>query len=260
MKKEACAMRKKAGKIVSFCMVAAAVALAIMPLAMTMGKSLEFKEGYQGLAMNPVYLRLIWNSVALLLPILAGQFVIAPLAAYGFWQWKWKYKEGLFFVYMIVMLMPMQLTLVPQYLVTGWLGIRHSWWAIILPAMFHPLGVFLIRQQIKEFPKECLEAARLDGAGEFQVYRKIMWPNMSGVISAMLILLFVDNWNIVDQAVVFIEESYKFPMSVYLSQLLDGENVVYYAASVVYMLPALAAFLMAKEYLIEGISMSGVKS
>lgn len=253
-------MGKKAGKIVSFCMVAAAVALAIMPLAMTMGKSLEFKEGYQGLAMNPVYLRLIWNSVALLLPILAGQFVIAPLAAYGFWQWKWKYKEGLFFVYMIVMLMPMQLTLVPQYLVTGWLGIRHSWWAIILPAMFHPLGVFLIRQQIKEFPKECLEAARLDGAGEFQVYRKIIWPNMSGVISAMLILLFVDNWNIVDQAVVFIEESYKFPMSVYLSQLLDGENVVYYAASVVYMLPALAAFLMAKEYLIEGISMSGVKS
>ena len=173
---------------------------------------------------------------------------------------KWKYKEGLFFVYMIVMLMPMQLTLVPHYLVTGWLGIRHSWWAIILPAVFHPLGVFLIRQQIKEFPEECLEAARLDGAGEFQIYRKIMYPNMTGVISAMLILLFVDNWNIVDQAVVFIEDSYKFPMSVYLSQLLDGEAIVYYAASVVYMLPALFAFLMAKEYLIEGISMSGVKS
>lgn len=187
---------------------------------------------------NPVYLRLIWNSVALLLPILAGQFVIAPLAAYGFWQWKWKYKEGLFFVYMIVMLMPMQLTLVPHYLVTGWPGIRHSWWAIILPAMFHPLRVFLIRQQIKEFPEECLEAARLDGAGEFQIYRKI----------------------IVDQAVVFIEDSYKFPMSVYLSQSLDGEAIMYYAASVVYMLPALFAFLMAKEYLIEGISMSGVRS
>ena len=76
----------------------------------------------------------------------------------------------------------------------------------------------------------------------------------------MLILLFVYNWNIVDQAVVFIEDSYKFPMSVYLSQLLDGEAIVYYAASVVYMLPALFAFLMAKEYLIEGISMSGVKS
>lgn len=231
-------MGKKAGKVLSVFIIAAAVALAVLPLAITTGKSVAFKEGYKDLMINPVYLRLIWNSVALLLPILAGQFVIAPLAAYGFWQWKWKYKEGLFFVYMIVMLMPMQLTLVPHYLVTGWLGIRHSWWAIILPAVFHPLGVFLIRQQIKEFPEECLEAARLDGAGEFQIYRKI----------------------IVDQAVVFIEDSYKFPMSVYLSQLLDGEAIVYYAASVVYMLPALFAFLMAKEYLIEGISMSGVKS
>ena len=231
-------MGKKAGKVLSVFIIAAAVALAVLPFAITTGKSVAFKEGYKDLMINPVYLRLIWNSVALLLPILAGQFVIAPLAAYGFWQWKWKYKEGLFFVYMIVMLMPMQLTLVPHYLVTGWPGIRHSWWAIILPAMFHPLRVFLIRQQIKEFPEECLEAARLDGAGEFQIYRKI----------------------IVDQAVVFIEDSYKFPMSVYLSQLLDGETIVYYAASVVYMLPTLFAFLMAKEYLIEGISMSGVKS
>lgn len=231
-------MGKKAGKVLSVFIIAAAVALAVLPLAITTGKSVAFKEGYKDLMINPVYLRLIWNSVALLLPILAGQFVIAPLAAYGFWQWKWKYKEGLFFVYMIVMLMPMQLTLVPHYLVTGWLGIRHSWWAIILPAMFHPLRVFLIRQQIKEFPEECLEAARLDGAGEFQIYRKI----------------------IVDQAVVFIEGSYKFPMSVYLSQSLDGEAIVYYAASVIYMLPVLFAFLMAKEYLIEGISMSGVKS
>lgn len=231
-------MGKKAGKVLSVFIIAAAVALAVLPLAITTGKSVAFKEGYKDLMINPVYLRLIWNSVALLLPILAGQFVIAPLAAYGFWQWKWKYKEGLFFVYMIVMLMPMQLTLVPHYLVTGWPGIRHSWWAIILPAMFHPLRVFLIRQQIKEFPEECLEAARLDGAGEFQIYRKI----------------------IVDQAVVFIEDSYKFPMSVYLSQSLDGEAIVYYAASVIYMLPVLFAFLMAKEYLIEGISMSGVKS
>ncbi len=113
-------MEKKAGKVLSVCIIGAAVAVAVLPLAMTTGKSLEFKEGYKDLVMNPVYLRLIWNSVALLLPILAGQFLIAPLAAYGFCQWRWKYKEGLFFVYMIVMLMPMQLTLVPHYLVTGW--------------------------------------------------------------------------------------------------------------------------------------------
>lgn len=253
-------MGKRVSKIVSVCFVGVCVALAILPLLITFGKSVELREGYKELLLlNPTYLRLIWNSVCLLLPILAGQFVIAPLAAYGFWQWKWKHKEGLFFVYMIVMLMPMQLTLVPHYLVTGWLGIRNTWWAVILPAAFHPLGVFLIRQQIKAFPGEYLEAARLDGAGEFQIFLKIMFPNMTAPISAMLILLFVDNWNIVDQAVVFIGEVYRFPMSVYLNQLLEESSGVFYAAAVVYTLPALFAFLMAKEYLIEGISLSGVK-
>lgn len=254
-------MGKRFGKIFSACLGTGAVALAVLPLLITFRKSVEFGEGYKELLFrNPLYLRMIWNSVCLLLPILAGQFVIAPLAAYGFWQWRWKYKEGLFFIYMIVMLMPMQLTLVPHYLVTGWLGIRDTWWAVILPAAFHPLGVFLIRQQIKAFPKECLEAARLDGAGEFEVFLKIMHPNMAASLSAMMILLFVDNWNIVDQAVVFIGDAYRFPMSVYLSQLMEEASGVFYAAAVAYMLPALFAFLMAKEYLIDGISLSGVKS
>ena len=75
-------MGKKAGKVLSVFIIAAAVALAVLPLAITTGKSALFKEGYKDLMINPVYLRLIWNSVALLLPILAGQFVIAPLAAY----------------------------------------------------------------------------------------------------------------------------------------------------------------------------------
>lgn len=254
-------MGKRIGKGLAVSLIAVSVVLAVLPLIITLGKSLKYMEGYKELLfLNPAYLRLIWNSVCLLVPILVGQVIIAPLAAYGFWQWKWKYKEALFFIYMIVMLMPVQLTLVPHYLVTGWLGIRNTWWAIILPAMFHPLGVFLIRQQIRDFPKECLEAARLDGAGEFQIYRKIMHPNMTAVISAMLILLFMDNWNIVDQAVVFINESYNLPMSVYLNQLLGDASGVFYAASVVYALPALFVFLMAKEYLIEGISISGIKS
>lgn len=134
---------------------------------------------------------------------LIGQLLLAPLAAYGFWQCRWKYKEILFYLYMIVMLMPLQLTLVPNYLVANWLGIQNSSLAIILPAMFQPLGVFLIRQQIQDFPQETLEAARLDGASEYRIYRSIVKPNLSSAIAAALILIFIDNWNIVDQAVIF---------------------------------------------------------
>ena len=107
---------------------------------------------------------------------------------------------------MIVMLMPLQLTLVPNYLVANWLGIQNSSLAIILPAMFQPLGVFLIRQQIQDFPQETLEAARLDGASEYRIYRSIVKPNLSSAIAAALILIFIDNWNIVDQAVIFLRE------------------------------------------------------
>lgn len=254
-------MRRRVISSLSTVFIAAFVLIAVLPLGITFGKSLERPEQYRiFLTESPLYLRLVWNSLALVIPVLIGQVLIAPLAAFGFWQWRWKYKDALFFLYMIVMLMPLQLTLVPNYIVAKWLGLGNSAWAVILPAMFHPLGVFLIRQQIQDFPKDALEAARLDGATEYQVYRKILRPNLSAVLSALVILLFTDNWNIVDQAVVFLRDSYRQPMSVYLNQMLGSDPGIFYAAAVFYALPALLAFLLAKEYLIEGISMSGIKS
>lgn len=261
MSEEEVYMKKKIAQGLSLLIVAFAVVLAVLPLGITFVKSLLAPEQYRVFfTESPLYLRMIWNSLGIVLPVLIGQFFIAPLAAYGFWQWDWKYKDAVFFLYIIVMLMPMQLTLVPNYLVAGWLGIRESLWAIILPALFHPLGVFLIMQQIKFFPKECLEAARLDGASEYQIYHRIIRPNLTSVVSAMLILLFTDNWNIVDQAVVFLKDVYRQPMSVYLNQMQEAAPGISHVASVVYALPALLIFFMAKEYLIEGISLSGVKT
>ena len=156
---------------------------------------------------------------------------------------------------MIVMLMPLQLTLVPNYLVANWLGIQNSSLAIILPAMFQPLGVFLIRQQIQDFPQETLEAA-----SEYRIYRSIVKPNLSSAIAAALILIFIDNWNIVDQAVIFLREPYQQPLSVYLCQILEEQPDIFYAASVFYAVPVLLIFLMGQDYLIQGISMSGVKA
>lgn len=141
-----------------------------------------------------------------------------------------------------------------------WLGIQNSSLAIILPAMFQPLGVFLIRQQIQDFPQETLEAARLDGASEYRIYRSIVKPNLSSAIAAALILIFIDNWNIVDQAVIFLREPYQQPLSVYLCQILEEQPDIFYAASVFYAVPVLLIFLMGQDYLIQGISMSGVKA
>ena len=110
------------------------------------------------------------------------------------------------------------------------------------------------------FSAGTLEAARLDGASEYRIYRSIVKPNLSSAIAAALILIFIDNWNIVDQAVIFLREPYQQPLSVYLCQILEEQPDIFYAASVFYAVPVLLIFLMGQDYLIQGISMSGVKA
>ena len=216
---------------------------------------------YKELLMDsPDYLRMFWNSVILVVPVLLGQCILAPLAAFGLENIRWKYKEAIYFTYIIVMLMPTQLLLVPNFIVAGWLHIRESYLAIILPAMFHPLGLFLVRQQLKNFPKECLEAAQLDGAGAYQAYRYVVRPNLTSVVAALAVLLFEDNWNIVDQAVVFLKNTFDNPLSVYLGEVVTGDPGMFFAVSVFYLIPALLVFLLGQDYLTEGIAVSGVKA
>lgn len=218
-------------------------------------------EQYRGLLLeSPGYLRMFWNSVIIVVPVLLGQCLLAPLAAYGLENIRWKYKEAIYFTYIIVMLMPTQLLLVPNFLVAGWLNIRSSYLAIILPALFHPLGVFLVRQQLKSFPKECVEAAALDGAGVFRTYRSVVRPNLNSTVAALAVLLFADNWNIVDQAAVFINKTYQNPLSVYLGNVVSEEPGMFFAVSVFYLIPALLVFLFGQEHLTEGIALSGVKA
>lgn len=131
------------------------------------------------------------------------------------------------------------------------------YWLFLLPSL---LGVFLIRQQLKAFPKECLEAAALDGAGALQTYRCIVRPNLSSVVAAMLVLQFADNWNMVDQAVVFLQRPYSGPLSVYLGQTASSDPGMFFAVSIFYLIPALAVFLLGQEYLAEGIALSSVKA
>ncbi len=208
---------------------------------------------------DPTYLRFFWNSVLIVVPVLIGQCLLSPLAAFGFENLRWRGKEALFFFYVVIMLMPMQLLMVPNFIVASWLNIRNSSLAVILPAMFHPFGVFLIRQQMKGFPVDVLDAARLEGAGEFYVYRKIVRPNLNSVVTAMLVLLFADNWNIVDQAVVFLNKPYSRPLSAMLNQIMNENASMFFAVSSFYLLPAVFVFLYGQKFLVEGIALSTLK-
>ena len=213
---------------------------------------------YLNLFLDVGYLGGLWNSVIVTAPSVIGSLVFSIPAAYAFEVSKHPHKEKLFFVYVVTMLMPLPVVLVPQFVMAGFLGISESVLAVILPAMFAPFGVFLLRQFMKQMPRDILEAAHIDGAGHVKILISIVSPVMKPAIAALALLVFVDYWNVVDQAIVFITDPAHQPLSVGL-QRLSGNFEIVFAASFFYMLPALLVFMHGQDYLVEGMKMSGLK-
>lgn len=217
------------------------VQMTLLPTEPTLAQYEEF------LLQSPEQLRLFWNSALLIVPILLGQLVVSVLAAYAFERSRWKYKEIAFAVYLVILLMPMQVTLVPNYITADLLGLLDSYWAIILPAVFHPLGVFLLRLQMKGFDRAWVEAAQDCGASEWQIFRRVILPNLRPGILVLLVLTVAEYWNIIDQAIIFIDDAVRQPLSVALSKMLSTENGSFFAASCLYVLPVLLVFIMGKD-------------
>jgi len=205
---------------------------------------------------QPLYFGLFLNSVKITVPVLIGHLLVSVPAAYGFEIAKRRWTEVVFFVYVVIMLLPLQLTLVPNYMFARAAGIEKSALAIILPGIFNPFGVFLIRQYCKGIPPEYAEAARVDGANDFQAFLLVIAPMVKPAVAVLTLLTFIDYWNVVDQAVVFLPDPLAAPLSVALGSM--GMDLVF-AASCFYMLPCVLVFLYGQEYMAEGIQLSGIK-
>nr|WP_238402895.1 carbohydrate ABC transporter permease [Paenibacillus mesophilus] len=214
---------------------------------------------YDVLVKKQQFLIMFWNSIRITVPIIAGQIVVAALAGYAFSQLRFRLREPLFFAYIVTMLMPFQVTLVPNFIVADKLGLLNSHWAIVLPGIFGAFGVFLIRQFMMVVPYSYIEAARADGAGHLRIFLGIVLPMCKPGLAALAILAFVDNWNMVEQPLVFLQDAIKQPLSVYLSVIGEGERGIAFAACAIYMAPMLLIMLYAEHYFIEGIQLSGIK-
>ena len=206
---------------------------------------------------SPDYLYKFWNSVILVVPIVIFQIAVALLAAYGFTRWRGRLRELVFFIYILLMLMPYQVTLVPNYLVSDWLGILKTRWAIWLPAIASPFAVFLLTKYMRRIPKSYTEAAELDGASRWVIFKSIYVPLCRGIILSVAILLFIDYWNMVEQPLVLLKVIEKFPLSVYLAEINSGEYGVAFAVAVIYMIPPMLLFLYGEDDFVQGITYTG---
>lgn len=219
----------------------------------------SISQFYKVLVKEPLYLKLFWNSVFVVVPILFGQLFVATMAGYAFAKFKFKGKNVLFLVYLILMVMPFQVTLVPNYLVMDYLGLINTKAALILPGVFSAFGVFLMTQFIKQIPNELFEQASVDGCSQMQVFFKIVVPLARNGILALGMLIFIDYWNMVEQPLVLMKEVTQYPLSVFLSFINDNQMGVAFASSLIYMVPVLIVFGLGEKYLVDGISQSAIK-
>lgn len=206
---------------------------------------------------SPDYLFKFWNSLIYAGPIAILQIFFAMGASYAFARFEGKWKDVLFFIYVMVCLMPYQVTLVPNYLVSDWLHLINTRWAIWLPGMMSPFAVYLLTKSMKRIPKAIFEAARVDGANEFTIFFKICAPLIKGQAFSIGILIFIDYWNMVEQPLILLKDDKLQPLSIFLSRINSGEIGLAFAVAVIYMIPCLLTFLYGEDYLVEGITTQG---
>ena len=217
----------------------------------------SFSQYATVLLKSPDYLIKFWNSMILVVPIVVFQLVVALVASYGFSRYRGKLREIIFFAYIILMLMPYQVTLVPNYLVSDWLNLLDTRWAIWLPGIFSPFAVFLLTKYMRRIPVGIIEAAEIDGAGEFQIFTSISVPLCKSAVCSAAILVVIDYWNMVEQPLILLSDTETHPLSVFLSKINSGELGLAFAVATIYMIPTLFVFLYGEDYLVEGITYQG---
>lgn len=214
---------------------------------------------YTALIKRTQFLIKFWNSMIIVIPIVLGQILVSSMAAYAFAKLEFIFRDKLFFTYIIIMMMPFQVTLVPNYIMASKLGLVGSYWSIILPGVFGTFGVFLLRQFMMYIPDAYIESAKIDGASQLRIFFSIILPMSKTGLAALAILVFIDNWNMVEQPLIFLQDINMHPLSTYLSSINSGEMGIAFAASTIYMLPMLLIFLYGENYLVQGIQLSGLK-
>lgn len=208
---------------------------------------------------SPGFFVMFWNSSIQVFGILFGECLIAVPAAWAFGRFNFYGKNFFFMMYMILMIMPFQVTMVPSYLVLDNFGFLDSHAAIIVPGIFSAFPVFIMSKFFKSISPSLIEAAKIDGAGELQIFCKIALPlGYPGIMSAM-VLGFLEYWNTIEQPLTFLRTKSNWPLSLYLPNITADKVNVAFAASIVMMLPAVLLFLWGQSYLEQGIEASGLK-
>lgn len=198
---------------------------------------------YEVFFATPDYLAKFWVSLLLAVGAILGQMVISCMGGFAFAFYDFPGKRLLYSLLCLFMLIPLQVTLLPNYLLLDQLGALNTYWALLLPLAFAPLGTFLLTQIFRSVPADILHAARLDGAGTLQVLARVLLPCGKSGVSTLIILTLIESWNMVEQPLVYLQDVGSYPLSVFLASQYMENLPFQFVCSVLSLLPLVLCFL-----------------
>ena len=215
---------------------------------------------HQILIADNTVLRLFVNSAMYAALILVGQALIIPALAFGLSRFRFPGRNVAFFGIILLMLLPFQVTMVPNVLTLRALGLTNTIWAVIMPMWFAPFYIFLIRQFMVGLPNELIEAAEMDGAGTMSTFLRVILPVCRPILGAAAALSFAESWNLVEQPLTYLTTRNDLqPLSTMFNQLVKEKTGFEFAGAALYILPALFVYLFFQEDILSGIQLTELK-
>ena len=203
------------------------------------------------------------NSLVITFGTIFGTLLSCSLVAYSFSKLRWWGRNIFFYVMIGTVMIPFAVTVIPQFIIFSKLGWINTFLPLIIPSFFGtPLYIFLIRQFFQTIPDELLDAARVDGASEFQIFLQVMLPLCKPVLFLIALFQFLASWNNYLGPLIYLTDESKYPLSLGLPQFLDRYGTHWnwmMAAATTSIVPIIIFFFFAQSYLIEGIKISGLK-
>ena len=202
------------------------------------------------------------NSFAIALIAVVITVFINLLAGYTFAKYKFWGRDIIFFAMLSTLMIPIQAIIVPEFLIISKLGWVDSYWGVVFPRAAEAFGIFMVRQFMMSIPDDLIEAARLDGASEFTMFRKIILPLSKPAIAVLVIFTFMWRWNDFEWPIVALQSqhAYTVPLGLNLMQGPYGTNWPYLMAmALVSIVPILIIFVLFQRYFVQGIASTGLK-
>ena len=188
--------------------------------------------------------------------------ISASMAAFAFAKMKFPFGDGIFKLYLATMMIPTQVTMIPLFVVMNKIGLINTYSSVILPSIFRPFAVFLLVQQMKTIPAGFIEAARIDGAGLFLTYRKVILPLCTPTLATLAVTTFMESWNDYLWPLLMLSDSNKTTLPIALSTL-NGQYATEYnvlmAGSLISMIPIIVTYICAQKYFKNGLMDGGIK-